>query len=87
MSKWEDISSFAQGDKDRIPSCFKLKVGQLVIKVHRHIHYADSWLVSGDLFRMQELSSKWIDAAKREAEMMLRKKLEQALHELKEVSK
>jgi hypothetical protein len=70
--QWEDVSSFSQNDKERIPNCFAIRFGDRSLKltVHRHIHYKpDQWLAScqPDLFRQKLLESKDIEEAKVEA--------------------
>lgn len=69
MVAWNDVSSFSQGDKERIPNCWKIKGGKLTVTVHRHIHFKkDDWLLSCEpWFSQHLLDSKEVEEAKNEA--------------------
>lgn len=68
MIKWEDISSYQRGDKERVPSTLHAIVGPVQIVVTRHIHYPGKWLASvRPFFEQRELKSLDLEDAKREA--------------------
>jgi hypothetical protein len=47
MDDWKDVSSFAQGDKRRIPNSFQLGADHTWgIKVHRHIDMPGEWCLT-----------------------------------------
>ncbi len=46
MLKWKDESSYSKNDKERIPNVLSTKIEGFNIKIHRHIHYPDTWLLS-----------------------------------------
>jgi len=43
---WTDETSYAQGDKERIPRILVTPINGFKIKIHRHIHYPDTWLLT-----------------------------------------
>lgn len=67
---WEDTSIFYQGDNDRVPHEFTLKIGEFAIVVHRHTSYPkDMWLATCKpyLFIQRVLKSKDIKEAQCQA--------------------
>ena len=52
--KWNDVSSYSRGDKDRQPNSFEARAGCVRIRVHRHIDYPGRWcFTSPDLLGSQ----------------------------------
>ena len=46
---WKDVSSYSQGDKERIPTVLELRrlsPFNTRLILHRHIYYPNTWLVS-----------------------------------------
>ena len=80
--KWRDITSYSQGQEDRVPEVLELKVGKFFLRVHRHIHYPPTvWLASCDgLFNCKGLKSYTPGGAKLEAIEMLKIVLVDALN-------
>ena len=80
---WKDTSSFSQGDKERIPKCFRASVGFLTLTVHRHIHYEkDDWLLSVvGIFDNKVVSKGSSDDAKEVAVALVKATLEKVLEE------
>lgn len=80
---WKDISSFRQGDKERIPTSFRAKVGVLTISVHRHIYFEkDEWLLSVEgFFDKKQLGKGTSDEAKEVAIALVKDMLENTLKE------
>ena len=46
MLEWKDESSYSRGTKEKIPDVLATKIEGFDIKIHRHIHYPDTWLLS-----------------------------------------
>lgn len=46
MLEWKDESSYSRGTKEKIPDVLVTKIEGFDIKIHRHIHYPDTWLLS-----------------------------------------
>nr|WP_317283203.1 hypothetical protein [uncultured Sellimonas sp.] len=44
--KIKDISIHPKGDKERKPNVIEVEVGRIKYKVHRHIYYPGTWLLS-----------------------------------------
>jgi hypothetical protein len=44
--EWKDITIYSQGDKERVPSVLEAKIDGFNIRVHRHIYYPGTWLLS-----------------------------------------
>lgn len=44
--KIRDISTHSQGDTERKPNIIEIDSGGIKFKVHRHIYYPDTWLLS-----------------------------------------
>lgn len=44
--KIRDISTHSQGDTERKPNVIEIDSGGIKFKVHRHIYYPDTWLLS-----------------------------------------
>jgi predicted ATPase len=68
--KWNDVTSYSHSSSERIPRDWMANVGQIVVHVHRHIHYKpDVWLVSTipHILEMEQLASPNIDEAKCQA--------------------
>lgn len=81
--QWKDCSTFSRMDKERIPSTWKLKVGNVSICVHRHIHYPGKWLLSCDLFfNNRELKPEGIEQAKCQAVAMVQVELQKAIDDI-----
>jgi len=69
MDEWKDITTYSQGDKERIPSVYEFTIGGFRVAIHRHMDYEkDRWLVSCDALRINKikLSNKDIEKAKLE---------------------
>ncbi len=81
MSEWKDQSSFAQGDKARVPNTYRRKAGVFTLAIHRHIHYPpDVWLFScSSVADKHELKAKDISAAKQEADALFWLRLHEAI--------
>lgn len=82
--KWEDVTSYSQGEKDRTPRSFQCQASWLRIKVHRHMDYPGKWLLSTvpSLFDSDVLSAADIDVAKSEALERVRVSLQKVLDSL-----
>jgi hypothetical protein len=88
--RWTDISSYSQNDKERIPTVYQLKVDDLIIRVHRHIHYPkDTWLLSSSKLDIDhhELRAKDIKEAQEEALDIARKGVENLVEELEQIQR
>ena len=83
---WKDISSYSQGDRERIPRIWNCRIGRMSITVHRHIHYPDwQWLLSCmPFFTNHELPFQDVEMAKEEAIKLVLIKLKKIIKELKE---
>lgn len=56
MINWVDVSSYSRGDEDRIPSSWMCKLGEVDVRVHRHIHYGkETWLTSSQFLRFNNV--------------------------------
>lgn len=44
--KVKDITTYSRDEKDRKPRIIELEVCGIKFKVHRHIYYPDTWLLS-----------------------------------------
>jgi len=67
---WEDETSYSNGDKQRIPNTWMLKLPWIILCVHRHIHYEpDQWLLGCAQLGIDkhELEAKDIKDAQAEA--------------------
>lgn len=83
IKQWENCSTYSRGDKERIPSVWKVKVGNLSICVHRHIHHPGKWLLSCDLFfNNKELKPEGIEQAKCQAVAMVQVELQKAIDDI-----
>lgn len=67
--KWNDTTSYSQREIIRIPRVLEIKVGSLVVIVHRHIdHESDIWVLTcAPWFNKTPLKHKELEAAKAEA--------------------
>lgn len=66
---WKDTSSHRQGDSERIPNSWELRVGDLRICVHRHFHYEpDQWLLFCPHLQMADVVLKSKDTGKAQKE-------------------
>jgi hypothetical protein len=81
--QWKDVTSYSRDDKERIPSSFETRAGDLRITVTRHIHYPpDVWLLSvAEYSRLNliELRSRDLADAQAEALTLVRTRLHEAL--------
>ena len=79
--EWKDSSSYSKGDKERIPSVWNYRVGDIRIVVHRYIHYPkDQWLLScSPFYDKYELPQIDINKAKEAALNLVVVKLQEAL--------
>ena len=47
MISWKDISSYSKGQKGKVePSVLEADIEEIAIKIHRHIHYPETWLLT-----------------------------------------
>ena len=83
---WQDVSSYSQSDKKRIPNCFQLRVGILRASlVWCHRDFPDTWLISVyGIFQQHDMHISKYDPnlAKRKALLIIKKTLGEALTEI-----
>lgn len=85
MAKWKDITSYSQGDKERVPRVWKIHFGDFELTVHRHIYYDPKmWLASSPLFERREMGED-LEEAKKKAIELLKSKLTTAIKEMEDV--
>jgi hypothetical protein len=44
--EWKDITTYSRNDKERIPEILEAKISDFNIRIHRHIYYPSTWLLS-----------------------------------------
>jgi hypothetical protein len=77
--EWKDESSWGRGDVDRTPKTWSAQVGSWRLVVTRR-HQLEGWFVRfGDLFNYR-LEHQDIEGAKREASLLVRDTLMEALN-------
>lgn len=77
--EWKDASSWGRGDVDRTPKTWVAQVGRWRLIVTRQ-HQSDGWFVEcGGLFNYRQLAHPDIENAKREASLLVRNILMEAL--------
>jgi hypothetical protein len=59
--EWKDITTYSRDDKKRIPEILETKLDNFNIRIHRHIHYPDTWLLSCHQLAMQCIDLKTDD--------------------------
>lgn len=70
---WKDNTSYARGDKERVPRVWHLEKGGLAISVHRYVGCHDQWFVTCEpFFNVRPLQAKEVEAAKNEALALVR---------------
>lgn len=69
--KWRDITSYSQGDNERIPKTWELRLEELNYRVivSRHIYYENTWLLTCRNIDIEhfDLETDDIDEAKNKA--------------------
>jgi len=76
--KWQDVTSYSQSDKERIPRTFQAQLGVIGLTITRHKDYdADDWVFSTypNLLYKDVLDSKDLEDAKKEALTLLEKEV------------
>lgn len=47
MIDWKDVTSYSRGQKGKVePSILEAEIEEVAIKIHRHIHYPETWLLT-----------------------------------------
>jgi hypothetical protein len=88
MLSWKDTTSYSQNEKERTPRTWRAEVGRFEVIVTRVIHFDDIWFLRiRSLGIEQQLNSKDISYAKREAELILKMGLQKRIDEMKEAIK
>lgn len=86
MSEWKDVTSHSQGDKERVPKTFEIRLGFIRVVVTRHIYFSpDVWTYRCDGLGDQtnfELQNRDLEGAKKEALERIKPRLEKALDAL-----
>jgi len=52
--KWNDITSYSKGDKERTPKVLRTRIKNFEITIHRHIYYENTWLLTTDDFQIEK---------------------------------
>ena len=79
--QWKDITTYSHGDRVRTPRVWELDFGnRILLTVHRHIYYEDTWLMSGRIYgaeviNMIDLHTNDVEQAKAKAKIEFRKRL------------
>lgn len=86
--KWEDITTYSQGDAERIPTVWEVRIDRFRIRVHRHIDYPPNiWLLTCEpFFYRKELPRKDITRAKTYAIALVMRKLLETFRKLEKVA-
>ena len=91
MIQWKDITSFSQHDKERIPTCFECKNGDMNIVVTcSHINYRGEWVMHCRALGIDTLhmpTVKTYDEAKERAVKIISKKLDRLVANLSDIEK
>jgi hypothetical protein len=75
---WRDVSSYSQGQKERLPRTFSLALPSFSVVVTRHLHYPpDVWVLRCPELGMDThpLESSSLELAQFEAMKLVREKL------------
>ena len=47
MIDWKDITSYSKGQRGKVePSVLEAEIEDVAIRIHRHIHYPETWLLT-----------------------------------------
>jgi hypothetical protein len=84
VPEWKDVTTYSQGEKERIPRIWEVRFGRARLSVHR-VHGIDGWYATCLFWDRKSLQSDTVDEAKREAVKLLETELETALNELIEL--
>ena len=61
MIEWEDITSYAQNDKERIPKSIRTEINNIDITIHRHVNYNEELFITSNSLHMRGWSLKTND--------------------------
>lgn len=77
---WTDVTAYSQGERDKVPRTWELRVAGVRIVVTRHIYVrADQWVVTCEpWFNAMPIEETDIEVAKRIAEDLVRSRLVEA---------
>lgn len=59
--KVRDITSYSQGEKERLPRVIEVEAFGIKFKVHRHIYYPGTWLLTCDYLKIDKKDLKTDD--------------------------
>ena len=88
MKEWKDVTSYSQGDKERIPTCFEYRTPYLrIVIVWGHRSYPDTWVATChnlgiDTKDLHLDSYDKIDYAKEKALVLVEKTLQDMIDSL-----
>lgn len=89
-AQWRDESSYSRDERARVPWCWSLAAGDILIHiVNRHRDYPGEWVITADPFYiyprvMAGVDVADVEGAKRAAVEMVRSKLRAAIADLPE---
>lgn len=85
MSKWRDATSYSQGDKEKIPTTWKYKAGDLNIVVHKYVGCGETWhLTCPPFYNCQAMPSLDIEKMKKLALQLVLKEILEIKKDLEE---
>src|SRR5690348_13889105 len=69
QNDWVDATTYGQNEKERVPRIWYLKLGNVIVRVHRHIDYPERWMMQSQRLdiNLRLLLSTDINQAKIEA--------------------